>query len=394
MTVHSLQILPGSPSSYPTRKLLAVTGMTPQVLTETLFALVRPESGEPFVPTEIHVLTTAEGMRQIELRLLDLASGHFHALCRDYGLPPIAFDRSHIQTLTDAQGDELEDIRSPEESQRAADAIMDWVRSHTQDADCAVHVSLAGGRKTMGFYAGYALSLFGREQDRLSHVLVSAPFEQIPDFFYPPPQPRVLQTADKLRTARSSDARIFLADIPFVRLRYGLPEPVKTGTTGFSATVVAAQSGLGPIGIELDVPRQVLRCGGRDVALAPQLFAFYLWHARRAKALGAAAFISQRDADDVIGDFLACYLEVLEWDDAHPDFIKLRKALEHGFDKDTWAERVSRIEKAVRLALSGANAEPYRFSRKRCGRGKALAIALAGVPQERISIIDMPLKSV
>ena len=29
----------------------------------------------------------------------------------------------------------------------------------------------------MGFYLGYALSLYGRTQDRLSHVLVSSPYE-------------------------------------------------------------------------------------------------------------------------------------------------------------------------------------------------------------------------
>jgi CRISPR-associated protein (TIGR02584 family) len=30
---------------------------------------------------------------------------------------------------------------------------------------------MPGERKTMGFYVGYALSLFGRAQDRLSHVI-------------------------------------------------------------------------------------------------------------------------------------------------------------------------------------------------------------------------------
>ena len=32
-----------------------------------------------------------------------------------------------------------------------------------------MHVSIAGGRKTRGFLAGYTLSLLGRPQDRLSH---------------------------------------------------------------------------------------------------------------------------------------------------------------------------------------------------------------------------------
>ena len=53
----------------------------------------------------------------------------------------------------------------------------------------SLHVSIAGGRKTMGFYVGYALSLFARDQDRLSHVLVPPSLESRQDFFYPPPPP-------------------------------------------------------------------------------------------------------------------------------------------------------------------------------------------------------------
>lgn len=41
--------------------LLAVTGLTPQVVTETLYALHR--QGEP-LPTAIHILTTAEGYQR------------------------------------------------------------------------------------------------------------------------------------------------------------------------------------------------------------------------------------------------------------------------------------------------------------------------------------------
>ena len=37
----------------------------------------------------------------------------------------------------------------------------------------------------MGYYLGYALSLFGRSQDRLSHVLVSDGYEGHPEFYYP-----------------------------------------------------------------------------------------------------------------------------------------------------------------------------------------------------------------
>jgi len=44
------------PQEYERKVLLAVTGLSPQVLTETPYALtVQQES--PFVPTEVHVVT-------------------------------------------------------------------------------------------------------------------------------------------------------------------------------------------------------------------------------------------------------------------------------------------------------------------------------------------------
>ena len=57
------------PSQYPTRKLIAVSGMSPQIVTETLYALVT-RTEDPFIPTEIHVVTTEEGANNAELNLL------------------------------------------------------------------------------------------------------------------------------------------------------------------------------------------------------------------------------------------------------------------------------------------------------------------------------------
>ena len=50
------------------RILLAVTGLSPQVVTETVFALARAKPAA--VPTEIHVITTAEGAERARLSLL------------------------------------------------------------------------------------------------------------------------------------------------------------------------------------------------------------------------------------------------------------------------------------------------------------------------------------
>ena len=184
------------PHQYPRRVLLAVAGLSPQILTETLYALA--VVAEPaFIPTEIQILTTVEGAERARLSLLSEDPGWFARLCRDYQLPPITFGTAQIQIITDADGRALDDIRSIEDNACVADRLIDTVRALSADPDCALHVSLAGGRKTMGYYAGYALSLFGRAQDRLSHVLVAAPFEQSWNFFYPTPYSRVIETQDK-----------------------------------------------------------------------------------------------------------------------------------------------------------------------------------------------------
>ena len=51
--------------------LFLVTGMTPQIITETLYALAAdPENNDKWVPTEIHVLTTAKGKSKFDLGCL------------------------------------------------------------------------------------------------------------------------------------------------------------------------------------------------------------------------------------------------------------------------------------------------------------------------------------
>ena len=48
--------------------LLAVTGLTPQVITETLYAL--HHQGQA-MPAEIHILTTSEGYQRARLTLIN-----------------------------------------------------------------------------------------------------------------------------------------------------------------------------------------------------------------------------------------------------------------------------------------------------------------------------------
>lgn len=264
------------PHEYPRRILLAATGLSPQVVTETLYALA-VASKPAFIPTEVHLLTTEEGKRHAELSLL---AGHawFQRLREEYGLGEVAFKPGNIHVI--GGNEPLTDIRTAQDNDIAADHIAQHVRRLTSDPDAALHVSIAGGRKTMGYYTGYALSLYGRAQDRLSHVLVSTPYESLPDFFYPSRESRVIHDGNN-RPHDASWATVTLAAIPFVRLREGLPEGLLDGSQSFLEAVEAAQRAVTPAELVLDLAGRRIRAGGRVVTLPPAQLAFLAWLARR-----------------------------------------------------------------------------------------------------------------
>ncbi|HJU41088.1 MAG TPA: CRISPR-associated ring nuclease Csm6 [Tahibacter sp.] len=265
----------------------------PQIVTETLYALA-VQRNPPFVPTEVRLLTTEAGRRQTELLLLDGAA-RFDALCADYAIARPHFDRSCIHVLGTLHGEPREDIRTPDDNRVAADEITTLFRRWADDPGCAIHASIAGGRKTMGYYLGYAASLFGRRQDRLSHVLVNDPFEQHPDFFYPPPRPEILRGRRDDLSYSTADARVQIADVPFIRLGSGMPRELLTGDAGFADIVAAAELHLGQPRLTLDVERRIVRCGGQRVTLGRRSFTVYAWLAKRRKDLGDRAALLMAD---------------------------------------------------------------------------------------------------
>lgn len=200
--------------------LVCVAGLTPQIITESLYGLmIEPES----IPiNEIRVLTTLPGKACILEKLLKHKQGKFYQFCRDYKINPdtILFNESTIAVLRDAHGNPLIDIRNDSDNHSCADQIINCIRLWTGAADTALHCSVAGGRKTMGVYLGYSLQLYGRPQDTLSHVLVNEEFEMHPEFYYIPRKPVELTATKGTKSPLNTrNARIELAKIPFLRLR-------------------------------------------------------------------------------------------------------------------------------------------------------------------------------
>lgn len=348
---------PDHPHTYPRRILLTACGLTPQVVTETVYALAvarRPA----FVPTEVHVLTTAEGAQHVRLSLLSDEPGWFRRMCREYELPAVRFDESTIHLLESDGGRPLSDIRTVEDNERTADQITALVRELTRDDQAALHVSIAGGRKTMGFYLGYALSLFGRPQDRLSHVLVPAPYESHREFFYPTKRSRVIYTGlPDVRPLDTAEATVTLAEIPFVRLRHGLPEGLLEGRAGFLEVVRAAQQALGPPDLKIDLRGRRILAGGTEVRLPPAELAFLSWFARR-----------KREGKEPLGCPTEGYCDpayarefLIEYErtfDQLGPADRCAKALRNGMDKNYFLQRRSKLHKLLSKAL-GPRASAY-----------------------------------
>ena len=333
------------PQDYRRRLLVAVTGLSPQIVTETLYALAVDQE-TPFVPTEIHLITTADGAKRAKLSLLHPESGWFHRLRADYGLPAIAFDWEHVHVLHDAGSQPLSDIRTPDDNTRAADAITQAMRDFTRDGDSALHVSIAGGRKTMGFYLGYALSLYGRIQDRLSHVLVSSPYESHGEFFYPTPKSHLIRAPEPDgRPYDAQDAKVTLAEIPFVRLREGLNPGLMEGTASFSKAVEEAQRALPPLGLELDPARCMVNASGESFRMRPAQFAFYWMLADRARHGRPGVHWSE----GIEGELLDYYGRVVN--PASGDYDRAEQAYAHGLSAENFNPTKTHIKEELERRL-------------------------------------------
>lgn len=212
--------------------LLSVTGMTPAVLTETIWALAH--ENPPVIPDRVVVVTTTRGKELMERELFSAASPEQDDLwqtLRNEILGPqhkndsrLNLDTLRLISAPNARigrSEPLEDFRTSAENAAMADFLLDQVRGLVETPTIELIVSIAGGRKTLGALLYACMSLLGRETDRLTHVLVNEPFDSTglsPRFYFPEQPIQRLTTGDG-KTVTASQARIDLGDIPFVPLR-------------------------------------------------------------------------------------------------------------------------------------------------------------------------------
>lgn len=337
------------------RILLAVSGMSPQIVTETLFSLATRAENQ-FIPTDIFLITTADGKKQAEQQLLHPESGKFHQFCKDYQMPEIAFSAENILVIEDADGLPLNDIKTPENNEAAADFITRTVRNLTLDDDCALHVSIAGGRKTMGYYLGYALSLYGRKQDSLSHVLVTTEYESLKDFFYPTPTSTIIYD-------ERNKPEVMLAEIPFVRLIDGnVPLFLQQEKAGFSDSVRIAQALEDEPLLKIDVKagknrRLLVSAIELEVPITEVNFAFYVWVLNRSQA---GERIERRKVIDANKDYAADFLKTYHktaFESSENDRVK--EGMKNGMVDTFLSCRVNETNEAFIKVLGKRAAQPY-----------------------------------
>ena len=265
--------------------LLATTGASPQVVTETLHAIHHENLQWP---DDIYLITTSFGKKAAVKGLLE--EGHLQRLCIELNRPMPAFSGNHVLVTPGADGTEVEDARSLPDHEALANFIMTEVRNRTASPDTSLHASLAGGRKTMTFYIGYAMSLFGRAQDTLSHVLVSEGYENIPDFWFPTQSEAHRYVDNRGRKLDASTAEVTLAPIPFIRHRRNLPQVLlqSDSTVQFADLVQLINLGENrqDIRVSVDLPAQTLRVHNENNTLNVEItlglleLAFYTFMAR------------------------------------------------------------------------------------------------------------------
>ncbi len=279
-----------------------VAGRTPQIITETLFfywVLHRPA----IFPHEIRILTTREGQDLILEQLLGRRGGWFYRFCTEYGLEArrVRFSSRMVEVLRSPGGDLLEDIRTEAENRAAADQILAKVRTLTQNPKVRLYASLAGGRKTMGLYLGFALQFYGRPQDRLSHVLISPPsLEGNPHFFYPSSRwPVSLEPHEGPPT-------ITVAEVPVLLLGHKLKVLQGRLDSGYGDLVAQSQREvdllLSPLPLRVDPLSRRLQVGEASILLSGLEFVLYLFVVQKRKEASCPPSCSGCEACTVRAD--------------------------------------------------------------------------------------------
>ena len=265
--------------------LIATMGTSPAVLTETVWALAHQK--KPIVPDEIVVLTAMSGKERLCDELLSGENpvwGEMLSVLKKEKIKTdgkLLFGDTSIHIIPDAHGNGARDLRSVEDNLRAADFMLREIRQYTEASDTVVLASIAGGRKTMSALLFSCMSLLGREDDKVFHILLPNEFDGgvEPPMYYPK---KGVTYTNKLtgKKYKSDKFRSELLEVPFVRMRGWYQEKFKNIPPTYRTLISKVQTVAPPAvvypDIEIDAWNGWVTFDGRQVSMSRPCFAMLL----------------------------------------------------------------------------------------------------------------------
>ena len=315
------------------------------------------------MPDRIIAVTTAPGAEGIKEKLFsqDQWKGMLSALS-DRGVEwdgklrfgPIADSIRVFPNL--ARDAELDDIRSADDNKAVAEFFMELIRSFTENDSIRLIVSIAGGRKTTSALLHSVMTLLGRAQDQINHILINDEWIFQSDFLYPG-CPGVFVDRDSNKSLSSEDAELQLVEVPFVPLRYLFSRDLDRSAGSFvdlmnhvrTKTINVDDDLL----VQIDTNKGTFRVNDRDISLSDKEFLLYLFFALRAAdekgPVGSFAEIEE-DLKDLKTDYLQ------ESNFAHWSQVDLGVHFDAGEECRKWAS-------SIRTKLKSADFQGYQVDR-------------------------------
>lgn len=209
-----------------THYLITMVGMSPAVVTETVYQL----DTENNTPDEVIAITTQEGAEEIKKQLLQKNDGEsvwdrLNAQLHH----PVKFGPANIRIIPDDEAGFSTDINNTNSNNIMADYLLNQLTGYTEKEDSRISFSIAGGRKSMSAMGALVMTLVGRLEDKMYHILVNHPFDfpnLKPQFYFPEPG-KIHEFKNKdgeIEKHNSTDALLCLGEVPFLRCRYWFDE--------------------------------------------------------------------------------------------------------------------------------------------------------------------------
>lgn len=360
--------------------LVATTGLSPAILTETVWALAHEKP--PVIPDTVIVLTTQTGAAKIAEQLFgpdELWQQLRRSLLGKKAAtdPRLDFDTSpdRVKTVHHRVGTRrlpLDELATPEQNTAFADALVDELWTHTSKPDLRVVASLAGGFKTMSALMLSAMQLLANPGDRVTHVLVSGGYDSAtPPFFFPKQKTQTLRARDG-SALRAADAatRLQLIDLPVIPLRRWFEDALHRKPPSYATLVHGSLAALdalaeditlelGPVAPPEGVSKHWIRLNGVQHNLSLDRYVYLRFFAERLFGEGAP---TDRPVDlvDAIEEWLECHKE------AEPRFLRMLESFSSDNPRRFKPEALPKRLKDLRTFL------------EKLPGGRALAAALPG----------------